>query len=68
MKDKDEPQNWYFIFGSGHAHPDGYVKIHATFNDAREEMFRRYDAKWSTQHTESDMETRIKEWGMHEVD
>lgn len=63
-----EKQDWYFIFGGSHAHPNGYVKIFDTFNGAREEMFRRYGSRWCTQHDESYMAKIIKEYDMHEVE
>ena len=44
-------QDWFFSFGYGHAYPQKYVRIHGTHNAAREEMFRRYGAKWSFQYS-----------------
>lgn len=67
MIDSDPPKVWYFTFGFGHAHPNGYVKIHGTFNSARDEMNRRYDNVWCMQYTHEAIEKSIEEWGMHEV-
>lgn len=60
-------QNWYFTFGFGHAHPNGYVKIHGTLSESRKEMFDRYDSKWSMQYTENDFEGQPEKWGLHEI-
>lgn len=60
-------ENWYFTFGSGHAHPDGYVKIHGTFNSAREQMHKMYGPKWAFQYNEKEFMPQIKRWGLKEV-
>ena len=43
----EKPQDWYFTFGCGQRHENCYTVIHGTSSDARDEMFRRYGAKWS---------------------
>jgi len=48
--EKEVPQDWFFSFGYGHAHPNKFVRIHGTQNSSRAEMFRRYKAKWSFQY------------------
>lgn len=58
---------WYFSFGSGHQHHDGYVKIEGTFSEARNEMFRRYGAKWCMQYTEEEFLPQITRWNLKEV-
>ena len=45
---------WYFTFGCGQKHAGHYVKIFGTFDEARQEMFRRYGAKWAFQYSEQD--------------
>ncbi len=44
------PQDWFFSFGYGQAHPNKFVRIHGTHNSSRAEMFRRYGQKWSFQY------------------
>ena len=63
----EKTENWYFTFGSGHAHPNGYVKIYGTFNSAREQMHRMYGPKWAFQYTEKKFTPQIKRWGLKEV-
>lgn len=52
----DEPSDWFFTFGHGHeamvrTSVNGlYVRIHGTFEAAREEMFRRFGRQWSWQY------------------
>lgn len=43
-------QDWFFTFGSGHAHPDKYVRIRGTWSSARIEMFRRFNSAWCMQY------------------
>lgn len=62
-----EIETWYFTFGSGHAHPNGYVKIPGTFEVAREEMFRRYGGKWCMQYTKEKALPIIEAYNMQEV-
>lgn len=61
-------QNWYFTFGYGHAYPDGYVKIHGTFAEAREKMFERFGPKWAFQYDEEAFMPQIERWNMYDVD
>ena len=51
---KDEKQEWYFTFGQGHSHPNGYVKIYGTHGSARAEMVRRYGPRWAFQYPTAD--------------
>jgi hypothetical protein len=44
------PQDWFFSFGYGQAHPQKFIRIHGTYNHARGEMFRRHGAKWFFQY------------------
>ena len=68
MPDNDEvPQDWYFTFGFGHAHPNGYSVIHGTFDAAREEMMRRWGRKWAMQYSSAD-DAGVERFGLHEVD
>jgi len=63
----EKTENWYFTFGSGHAHPNGYVKIHGTFNSARDQMHKMYGPKWAFQYNEEEFIPQIKRWGLKEV-
>ena len=47
-------QDWYFTFGFGQEHQNGYTIIHGTSSEARDEMFRRYDNKWSMQYSSAE--------------
>ena len=61
------PQNWYFTFGFGHAHPNGYVCIFGTHDGAREEMFRHYGPKWSFQYDEVRFLPQIERYNLYQV-
>lgn len=44
-------KKFYFTFGFGHEHENGYHVIEAEDSDAaRKEMFRRFGTKWSFQY------------------
>jgi hypothetical protein len=48
---KEEAQDWYFTFGYGHNPGIGYYAVyHGTFSEAREQMVRDYNDKWSFQY------------------
>lgn len=64
----DEIQPWYFTFGGGHAHPDGYIRIEGTFNQAREEMVQRWGKKWAFQYSEGDFLPQIERYGLYKVE
>ena len=44
-------QDWIFTFGCGQEHAGHYVRIKGTYDDARDEMFRRYGDKWAFQYS-----------------
>jgi hypothetical protein len=60
-------QRYYFTFGYGHAYPNCYVVIEGTGATARQEMFRRFGARWAFQYTEEEFGTQARDWGMKEV-
>ena len=62
------PQNWYFTFGFGHAHPNGYVKLFGTAASTREEMFRMFGPKWAFQYPEHKFLRQIDEYNLYQVD
>ena len=61
-----QKQNWIFTWGYGQAFPNQYIKIFGTFDSARQEMFERFDSKWSFQYPESE-EQDLKRHFMTEV-
>ena len=63
----EKTENWYFTFGIGHAHPNGYVKINGTFNSAREQMHKMYGPKGAFQYSEKEFMPHIKRYGLKEV-
>jgi hypothetical protein len=62
----EQLQDWFFTFGGGHEHPNGYVKIHGTYGSARDEMIRRYGLKWSMQYSSAD-DAGVERWNLQEV-
>lgn len=63
----EQEQDWYFTFGSGQAHPNGYIRIRGTFASARAAMFEIYGDKWSFQYDSKEGDRVVKEWNMQEV-
>jgi hypothetical protein len=57
---------WYFTFGSGHKHPNGYVKIHGTFDEARQEMCNRFGEKWAFQYRTAE-DAGVDAYNLYEV-
>ena len=58
QKDKESfsnplPQEWFFSFGYGHAHPNKFVRIYGTFDTTRTEMVRRHGSNWAFQYPAS---------------
>lgn len=49
---------WVFTFGCGQPNAGHFVRIKGTFEDAREEMFRRYGKHWAYQYSEA----QWKDW------
>ena len=62
-----ETRDWFFTFGSAHAHPNGYVRIHGTFVTARDTMFKRYGAKWAFQYPTAE-QAGVYRWNLTEVE
>ena len=62
----EAPQDWYFTFGVGHEQSGCYVKIHGTWAEARDEMFKRYGARWSMQY-DSALAAGVERWNLKEV-
>lgn len=64
--DAEVEKDYYFTFGCGQAHPNGYVKIRGTFNSARDVMFDRFGPKWSMQY-DSAQAAGVERWNLKEV-
>lgn len=65
-RNESKEQFWYFTFGQGHAHPDGYVKIWGTSGDARAQMNARFGNKWSMQYG-SAKHAGVEQFDLYEV-
>lgn len=52
---------WVFTFGVGQPNAGHYVRIKGTYEEAREEMFRRYGWEWAFQYS-------AREWDEWERD
>lgn len=51
----DEPQTWYFTFGSDHQHPNGYIRFDGFGgSEAREAMVARFGRAWAFQYDAHD--------------
>lgn len=51
MNSPSEWKEWVFTFGCGQPNAGKFVRISGTFNEAREEMFRRYGSAWAFQYS-----------------
>ena len=57
-------QTYYFTFGFGHLHPNGYVAIHdVTDSEARAWMFSMTGNKWAFQYDEEQKDI-LEKWNM----
>jgi hypothetical protein len=55
MREEHAPSSsWLFSWGFGHEHPNRYVRIEGTYEEARREMVRRYGRRWAFQYPESE--------------
>lgn len=62
-----EPESdFIFTFGMGQPHAGRFVRIHGTFNSAREEMFRRHGPVWCGQYVSED-DAGVARWGYTEL-
>ena len=65
------PRDWYFTFGFAHHANSGeslahrYVHIHGTFDEAREEMMRRFGHNWGFQYPSAEA-AGVGEFGLRE--
>ena len=46
----EQPQTWFFTFGSGQQYDGRYVTIVGTYAGARDEMVRHFGNRWSFQY------------------
>lgn len=64
---------YYFTFGFGQQHENGFTVICAPgWEEARHEMFRRFGREWSNQYTEEtwtlkDGRTQQETYGLKEI-
>lgn len=58
---KPKRKEWVFTFGVGQQYSGKFVKIKGTYDEARDEMCRRYGDKWAFQYS-------IDEWEELESD
>lgn len=68
MNSQNEQQDWYFTFGSGHAFPNCYMKLHGTFTDTRATMFKWFGDKWAFQYDADKALDVIARFRMKEVE
>lgn len=61
-----EVRDWIFTFGCGQAYAGRYEVIHGTFDEAREEMFRRHGEKWSMQYRTPE-DAGVEKYGLKEL-
>lgn len=60
-------KKFYFTFGFGHEHENGYHVIESDCkSNARAEMFRRFGDKWSFQYDSSEA-AGVERFNLHEV-
>jgi hypothetical protein len=62
----EEPQDWYFTFGSGQPHEGHYHVIHDTYEGARVKMNQRFGNKWSMTYKSAE-EAGVERWGLKEL-
>jgi len=63
---------YYFTFGFGQPHENGFYIIRATdYGSARSEMFRLFGDKWAFQYSETEWFkggiSQQEKYGLHEV-
>ena len=66
-----DKQTWYFTFGSGQPHANRYVVIVGTYDEARDEMNRRFNRVWGFQYDEDDWHkggiSQAEKYGIREL-
>lgn len=64
----EQPQDWFFTFGVGHPlFKDKYVKIHGTYDRAREIMLSVFGRMWSHQYDAAGKAKSIDRYGLTEL-
>lgn len=61
-----EVRDWIFTFGCGQAYAGRYCVIHGTFDEARDEMFRRHGRQWAMQYR-TEEEAGVEKYGLKEL-
>ena len=59
-------RDWYFTFGGAHAFPNGFVKIHGTYGEARDQMVQWFGDKWAFQYPSAE-EAGVERFNLKEV-
>ena len=59
-------QDWYFTFGFKSPYRDNYIIIHGEEEEARQEMFRRFDKNWAFQY-KSACAAGVDKWGLQRL-
>ena len=61
-------KHYYFTFGFGQEHQNGYVVIKAkNKKEAREKMVEKYGQKWSMEY-ENEVDAGVQRFNLHLVD
>lgn len=65
----EEPQDWFFTFGSGIEEPHRmrFVRIRGTQQGARQRMFDIYGDRWCGQYQSAD-DAGVEKFGLIELD
>ena len=61
-----EPNEWIFTFGVGSPHGQEFVRITGSWDDAREEMVRRFGTAWAFQYP-SEEAAGVKRYRLTEI-
>ena len=66
VQEVESAREWIFTFGCGQPNAGCFVRITGTYVSAREEMFRRYERRWSMQYA-SEQEAGVQEFNLREL-
>ena len=59
---------YYFTFGIGHYHKQGYILIEAeNYGSARDQMTEWFGNNWAFQYDESQFAGQAEKYNLHEV-
>jgi hypothetical protein len=68
----NEPQTWYFTFGSGQPNANRFFVVRdATCDEARDKMFHTFGKEWGFQYDDTDWHThgvsQAEQYGLTEI-